>query len=103
MIKSKERLKKKEIRKALSSNPVDIAQLRKLSISYGGLINSELRRRVWPHLLGVADKFVDVDDDFDYESNKDYNQVHLSCIAYNLPLTTCITYYYFLFSKNKFI
>ena len=95
MIKSKERLKKKEIRKALNSNPVDIPQLRKLSMSYGGLINSELRRRVWPHLLGVADKFVDVDDDFDYKSSKDYNQV--CCINYNLYLNLWTICFCFIF------
>ena len=41
------------IRKALNADPVDIASLRQLAISRGGLINDELRLRAWPKLLNV--------------------------------------------------
>ncbi|XP_019390951.1 PREDICTED: TBC1 domain family member 20-like, partial [Crocodylus porosus] len=41
------------IREALSSDPVGVERLRAAAASPGGLLTDELRRRVWPKLLGV--------------------------------------------------
>ena len=41
------------ITKAVSADPIDIVTLRQLSISRGGLLNHELRRKAWPKLLNV--------------------------------------------------
>lgn len=38
---------------ALNSDPVDVAALRKLAISRGGLLTDEIRRKAWPKLLNV--------------------------------------------------
>jgi len=78
MLKSKEKLKKEEIKKELLSDPVNIAALRQLAISKGGLLTTQLRQQVWPFLLGVPDIEVDdKDDDYEYESHPDYRQVKL--------------------------
>ncbi|BFZ12683.1 hypothetical protein BsWGS_15722 [Bradybaena similaris] len=50
---SKEKMKIALIRAALESDPVDIASLRKLAISPGGLVNKNMRQRVWPLLIGA--------------------------------------------------
>ena len=42
------------ISRALSSDPVDVATLRQLAISRGGLVNDELRKKAWPKLLNVG-------------------------------------------------
>ena len=49
----------KQIEKALSCDPVDIAFLRKLAISNGGLVNQKFRRKIWPYLLNVNDCMID--------------------------------------------
>ncbi|KAK0047914.1 TBC1 domain family member 20 [Biomphalaria pfeifferi] len=49
----KEKNKIRLIRKTLDSKPVDVTALRNLAISPGGLINTEMRQRVWPLLLNV--------------------------------------------------
>lgn len=54
---SKVKAKLKEVNKALGKFPVDVASLRKLCISPGGLICREARQKVWPHLLDVAEKY----------------------------------------------
>ncbi|KAH9509472.1 hypothetical protein Btru_045988 [Bulinus truncatus] len=41
------------IRKVLDTKPVDVAALRNLAISPGGLINKEMRQCVWPLLMNV--------------------------------------------------
>ncbi|CAG5114473.1 unnamed protein product [Candidula unifasciata] len=50
---SKEKLKIALIRAALESDPVDVASLRKLAISPGGLVNKNMRQRVWPLLINA--------------------------------------------------
>lgn len=45
--------KAKKIEQILSKDPVDIAELRQQSISRGGLLTDDLRRRAWPILLNV--------------------------------------------------
>lgn len=75
MLKLKLREKKKAIKRALS--PPDVKELRKLSISYGGLINSDLRSKVWPHLLGVADVKFEIDQEFEHSEHESHGQVKL--------------------------
>lgn len=48
-----QREKKNAILKALSSDPVDLSTLRKASLTFGGLLNRDLRKRVWPKLMGI--------------------------------------------------
>lgn len=42
-----------EIYQALNSDPTDVAALRRMAISEGGLLTDEIRRKVWPKLLNV--------------------------------------------------
>ena len=42
-----------EIQQALDSDPVDIETLRTAAASEGGLLNDDIRRKVWPKLLNV--------------------------------------------------
>lgn len=42
-----------EIYQALSSDPIDVAALRRMAISEGGLLTDEIRCQVWPKLLSV--------------------------------------------------
>lgn len=50
---SKKKRKEAEIYQALNSDPVDVAALRRMAISEGGLLVDEIRCRVWPKLLNV--------------------------------------------------
>lgn len=43
-----------EITQALNMTPVDVAALRRMAISEGGLLTDEIRRQVWPRLLNVS-------------------------------------------------
>ena len=47
------RHKRNMILKALSASPPDVATLRQLSISRGGLLDDSLRKRAWPCLLDI--------------------------------------------------
>eukprot|EP00051_Salpingoeca_urceolata_P007287 m.96359 g.96359 ORF g.96359 m.96359 type:complete len:381 (-) comp15187_c0_seq4:17-1159(-) len=38
---------------ALEANPVDLRELRRLSLTKGGFVNEAMRRQIWPKLLGV--------------------------------------------------
>ncbi|GFO02706.1 TBC1 domain family member 20 [Plakobranchus ocellatus] len=42
-----------DIQKALDADPVDVETLRKLAISPGGLINTQMRQQVWPLLINA--------------------------------------------------
>lgn len=42
-----------EITQALNATPVDVATLRRMAISEGGLMTDEIRCKVWPWLLNV--------------------------------------------------
>lgn len=42
-----------DITQALSVSPVDVAALRRMAISEGGLLTDEIRCQVWPRLLNV--------------------------------------------------
>ncbi len=42
-----------DITQALNVSPVDVAALRRMAISEGGLLTDEIRRQVWPRLLNV--------------------------------------------------
>lgn len=42
-----------DITQALSVSPVDVAALRRMAISEGGLLTDDIRCQVWPRLLNV--------------------------------------------------
>ncbi|XP_069547099.1 TBC1 domain family member 20 isoform X2 [Brachyistius frenatus] len=74
------RRKKKiaDIGQALGASPVDVAALRRMAISEGGLLTDEIRCRVWPRLLNVPLHVLDQEPEtVERENNKDYNQVLL--------------------------
>lgn len=48
-----------EIAQALSVSPVDVATLRRMAISEGGLLTDEIRCQVWPWLLNVPPQVLD--------------------------------------------
>ncbi|XP_011907773.1 PREDICTED: TBC1 domain family member 20 isoform X2 [Cercocebus atys] len=50
---AKRKKKVAEIHQALNSDPTDVAALRRMAISEGGLLTDEIRRKVWPKLLNV--------------------------------------------------
>lgn len=50
---AKKKKKVAEIYQALNSDPTDVAALRRMAISEGGLLTDEIRRKVWPKLLNV--------------------------------------------------
>ncbi|CAG2053556.1 unnamed protein product [Timema podura] len=45
-----------EIELILSKKPLDVIKLKQLAASEGGLINDDIRRKVWPKLLGLDTK-----------------------------------------------
>ncbi|XP_053250605.1 TBC1 domain family member 20 isoform X2 [Podarcis raffonei] len=75
---SKKKRKEAEIYQALSSEPVDVAALRRMAISEGGLLMDEIRCRVWPKLLNVNTEDLPPPPGEELrEDNKDYQQVLL--------------------------
>lgn len=48
-----QREKEVQIDKALGSTSVDIEALRRHAVSLGGLFHSDIRKKVWPKLVGV--------------------------------------------------
>lgn len=50
---AKRKKKVAEIDQALNSDPTDVAALRRMAISEGGLLTDEIRQKVWPKLLNV--------------------------------------------------
>lgn len=50
---SKRAKKLNDITQALSLSPVDVAALRRMAISEGGLLTDDIRCQVWPRLLNV--------------------------------------------------
>ncbi|XP_036178208.1 TBC1 domain family member 20 isoform X2 [Myotis myotis] len=50
---AKRKKKVAKIYQALNSDPTDVAALRRMAISEGGLLTDEMRRQVWPKLLNV--------------------------------------------------
>uniref|UniRef100_A0A1A7XCL8 TBC1 domain family member 20 n=1 Tax=Iconisemion striatum TaxID=60296 RepID=A0A1A7XCL8_9TELE len=67
-----------DITQALSVEPVDVATLRRMAISEGGLLSDEIRCQVWPRLLNVPPHLLDQEPEkVEREDNKDYNQVLL--------------------------
>lgn len=48
-----------DITQALSVSPVDVAALRRMAISEGGLLTDEIRCQVWPRLLNVPPQVLD--------------------------------------------
>jgi len=45
--------KARKIQQTLAEQQVPINKLREYCISHGGLVNDEIRRAVWPKLLGI--------------------------------------------------
>ncbi|XP_016414751.1 TBC1 domain family member 20 isoform X2 [Sinocyclocheilus rhinocerous] len=75
---SRRKRKMAEISQALNSTPVDVAALRRMAISEGGLLNDEIRRQVWPRLLNVSVEYIPEQlEPVDRDNNKDFNQVLL--------------------------
>ncbi|MGH0178563.1 UNVERIFIED_CONTAM: hypothetical protein FKN15_077857 [Acipenser sinensis] len=67
-----------EISQALTTTPVDVAALRRMAISEGGLLTDEIRCKVWPKLLNIqTDDLPDKPGAALRENNKDYQQVLL--------------------------
>lgn len=75
---SKRKRKITDITQALDASPVDVAALRRMAISEGGLLTDEIRCQVWPRLLNVPPQVLEQEPEtVDRENNKDYNQVLL--------------------------
>ncbi|XP_065100559.1 TBC1 domain family member 20 [Paramisgurnus dabryanus] len=75
---SRRKRKMAKIAQALNTTPVDVAALRRMAISEGGLLTDEIRRQVWPRLLNVnVDNIPEELEKVDRENNKDFNQVLL--------------------------
>ncbi|XP_067163731.1 TBC1 domain family member 20 isoform X3 [Apteryx mantelli] len=75
---SKKKRKVAEIYQALNSDPIDVAALRRMAISEGGLLTDEIRCKVWPKLLSVnTDDLPPLPGKELRENNKDYQQVLL--------------------------
>ncbi|XP_051763312.1 TBC1 domain family member 20 [Ctenopharyngodon idella] len=75
---SRRRRKMAEITQALNMTPVDVAALRRMAISEGGLLTDEIRRQVWPRLLNVSVENIPEElETVDRDNNKDFNQVLL--------------------------
>ncbi|XP_010879694.1 TBC1 domain family member 20 [Esox lucius] len=75
---SRRKRKVAEISQALNVTPVDVAVLRRMAISEGGLLTDEIRCKVWPWLLNVpTDTLPEEPEAVERENNKDYNQVLL--------------------------
>ncbi|CAL8402854.1 unnamed protein product [Arctogadus glacialis] len=65
-----------DITNALNVSPVDVAALRRMAISEGGLLTDEIRCQVWPRLLNVPSHVLE-QEPVERENNKDYYQVLL--------------------------
>ncbi|XP_026053161.1 TBC1 domain family member 20-like isoform X1 [Carassius auratus] len=75
---SRRKRKTTEIWQVLKTRPVDVAALRRMAISEGGLLNDEIRRQVWPRLLNVSeDDIPEQLEPVDRDNNKDFTQVLL--------------------------
>ncbi|KAK1799725.1 hypothetical protein P4O66_006271 [Electrophorus voltai] len=75
---SRRKRKIAEITQALNTTPVDVAVLRRMAISEGGLLTDEIRCKVWPRLLNIpVESIPEQLEEVQRENNKDYNQVLL--------------------------
>ncbi|XP_066526885.1 TBC1 domain family member 20 [Hoplias malabaricus] len=77
-VESRKKRKMAEITQALSATPVDVATLRRMAISEGGLLTDDIRCKVWPRILNVPiDSIPEELDKVQRENHKDYHQVLL--------------------------
>ncbi|XP_068006329.1 TBC1 domain family member 20 [Melanerpes formicivorus] len=78
-VDAKTKRKVVEICQALNSDPIDVAVLRRMAISEGGLLTDEIRCKVWPMLLSVnSDDLPPLPARKELrEDSKDYQQVLL--------------------------
>ncbi|XP_056130192.1 TBC1 domain family member 20 [Lampris incognitus] len=75
---SRRKRKIAEITQTLNEGSVDVAALRRMAISEGGLLTDEIRCQVWPRLLNVPLHILEQEPEtVERENNKDYNQVLL--------------------------
>ncbi|XP_060099023.1 TBC1 domain family member 20-like [Heteronotia binoei] len=75
---SQKKEKRLLIHQALTRDPVDVERLRAAALSPGGLLTDEIRRKVWPKLLGVNVYSLPPKPGWEVRQNhKDYNQVLL--------------------------
>lgn len=66
---SRRKRKIADITQALSVDPVDVATLRRMAISEGGLLTDEIRCQVWPRLLNVPPHLLDQEPGKCYVTN----------------------------------
>nr|CAD7586328.1 unnamed protein product [Timema genevievae] len=67
-----------EIELILSKKPLDVIKLKQLAASEGGLINDDIRRKVWPKLLGLdTKKAVPPPSEEELLAHPEYHQVVL--------------------------
>nr|CAD7199421.1 unnamed protein product [Timema douglasi] len=67
-----------EIELILSKKPLDVTKLKQLAASEGGLINDDIRRKVWPKLLGLdTKKAVPPPSEEELLAHPEYHQVVL--------------------------
>ncbi|KAG8567288.1 hypothetical protein GDO81_013565 [Engystomops pustulosus] len=67
-----------DIQRALAKDPPDVATLRRMAISEGGLLTDEIRCLVWPRLLNVSTEELPPPPGPELRvNNKDYEQVLL--------------------------
>nr|XP_008100945.1 PREDICTED: TBC1 domain family member 20 [Anolis carolinensis] len=75
---SQKKQKQVLIQQALLKDPIDLEGLRQAAFSRGGLLTDEIRRKVWPKLLGVNIYSLPPKPGLEVRQNhKDYNQVLL--------------------------
>lgn len=65
-----------EITQALSVSPVDVATLRRMAISEGGLLTDEIRCQVWPWLLNVPPQVLEQEPGTDAPFNMEATIPH---------------------------
>uniref|UniRef100_A0A8C6V7B2 TBC1 domain family member 20 n=1 Tax=Naja naja TaxID=35670 RepID=A0A8C6V7B2_NAJNA len=90
---AKQKRKVAEIYQVLNNEPVDIAPLRRMAISEGGLLMDEIRCKVWPRLLNV-----NIDDllpapDMPDEQREGLQEELIDCILQVLQRNTQLHYY----------
>lgn len=75
---AEERKKRKEIENALTDSKTNLKVWQHFAISEYGLINDDLRRKVWPLLVGIDPEKVDAAPTLDeLKTHPEYNQVIL--------------------------
>ena len=72
-----QREKQGKILDALSCDPIDLKELRTLSVSMGGLVHTSIRKKAWPKLAGINVFYIDPYQGPSLMAHKDRAQVLL--------------------------